>query len=171
MGFEPVLFGGRPCDLPRLCCEHVSVCVVCPLLLPFINVRRDVVKAIGRAIGLDVHLDFCEIAVCEDGKVRSAGRVASTPEALKVLAESLLPSDRVALEVTGSAWASGSEPGTAQADRPPPPADTHAPPATAHTPPHTPTKDPDDIRTPMNSLLAVDHTNRRSVHPDSSYQN
>ena len=61
-------------------------------------------KAIGRAIGLDVHLDFCEIAICEEGKVRSAGRVASTPEALKVLAESLLPTDRVALEVTGSSW-------------------------------------------------------------------
>jgi transposase len=67
-------------------------------------VRRLVVKAIGRAIGLDVHLDFCEIAICEEGKVRSAGRVASTPEALGVLAESLLPTDRVALEVTGSSW-------------------------------------------------------------------
>jgi transposase len=63
-----------------------------------------VVSAVGRAIGLDVHLDFCEIAICEDGKVRSAGRVASTPEALGVLAESLLATDRVVLEVTGSAW-------------------------------------------------------------------
>jgi hypothetical protein len=45
------------------------------------KVRRLVVKVIGRAIGLDVHLDFCEIAICEDGQVRSAGRVASTPEA------------------------------------------------------------------------------------------
>jgi transposase len=62
------------------------------------------VSGIGRAIGLDVHLEFCEIAICEGGKVRSAGRVVSTPEALKVLAESLLASDRVALEVTGSAW-------------------------------------------------------------------
>jgi hypothetical protein len=35
------------------------------------NVRRMVVKVIGRAIGLDVHLDFCEVAVCEEGKVRS----------------------------------------------------------------------------------------------------
>lgn len=59
---------------------------------------------VGRAIGLDVHRDFCEIAICEDGVVRSAGRVNSTPEALRVLAESLLASDRVALEVTGSAW-------------------------------------------------------------------
>ena len=59
---------------------------------------------VGRAIGLDVHRDFCVIAICEDGVVRSAGRVPSTPEALRTLAESLLPSDRVALEVTGSGW-------------------------------------------------------------------
>jgi hypothetical protein len=36
--------------------------------------------------------------------VRSAGRVPSTPEGLDALAESLLRSDRVALEVTGSCW-------------------------------------------------------------------
>ena len=59
---------------------------------------------VGRAIGLDVHRDFCVIAICEDGVVRSAGRVPSTPEALKTLAESLLSTDRVALEVTGSCW-------------------------------------------------------------------
>jgi transposase len=57
---------------------------------------------VGRAIGLDVHREFCVVAICEDGVVRSAGRVASTPEGLGELAESLLPSDRVALEVTGS---------------------------------------------------------------------
>jgi transposase len=38
------------------------------------------------------------------GGVRSAGRVPSTPEGLGTLAESLLASDRVALEVTGSCW-------------------------------------------------------------------
>jgi transposase len=59
---------------------------------------------VGRAIGLDVHREFCVVAICEDGVVRSAGRVASTPEGLGELAESLLPSDRVALEVTGSCW-------------------------------------------------------------------
>jgi hypothetical protein len=59
---------------------------------------------VGRAIGLDVHRDFCVVAICEDGRVRSAGRVPSTPEGLGVLAESLLPTDRVALEVTGSCW-------------------------------------------------------------------
>jgi transposase len=61
-------------------------------------------RTVGRAVGLDVHRDFCEVAICEQGGVRSAGRVASTPEALRVLAESLSASDRVALEVTGSAW-------------------------------------------------------------------
>ena len=59
---------------------------------------------VGRAIGLDVHRDFCVVAICEDGKVRSAGRVPSTPDGLGALAESLLPTDRVALEVTGSCW-------------------------------------------------------------------
>src|ERR671922_660711 len=58
----------------------------------------------GRAIALDVHRDFCVVAICEDGEVRSAGRVASTPEGLELLAQSLGPSDRVALEVTGSCW-------------------------------------------------------------------
>ena len=59
---------------------------------------------VGRAIGLDVHREFCEVAICEDGEVRSAGRVPSTPEGIRALAESLLASDRVALEVTGSCW-------------------------------------------------------------------
>jgi transposase len=59
---------------------------------------------VGRAIGLDVHRDFCEVAICEDGEVRSAGRVPATPEGVRTLAESLLASDRVALEVTGSCW-------------------------------------------------------------------
>ena len=62
------------------------------------------VRWVGRGIGLDVHRDFCVVAICEDGKVRSAGRVPSTPEGLGALSESLLPTDRVALEVTGSCW-------------------------------------------------------------------
>ena len=63
-----------------------------------------VARWVGRAIGLDVHREFCEVAICEDGMVRSAGRVPATPEGIGTLAESLLPSDRVALEVTGSCW-------------------------------------------------------------------
>jgi transposase len=59
---------------------------------------------VGRAIGLDVHRDFCVVAICEDGEVRAAGRVPSTPEGLSMLADSLVESDRAALEVTGSCW-------------------------------------------------------------------
>jgi transposase len=62
------------------------------------------VRWVGRGIGLDVHREFCVVAICEDGKVRSGGRVPSTPEGLRLLAESLLASDRVALEVTASCW-------------------------------------------------------------------
>jgi len=61
-------------------------------------------RRVGRAIGLDVHRDFCVVAICEDGRVRTAGRVPSTPDGLRMLAESLVKSDRVALEVTGSCW-------------------------------------------------------------------
>ncbi len=57
-----------------------------------------------RSVGLDVHLDFCEVAIVEDGDVRSAGRVETTPERLELFAGSLGPDDRVALEVTGNAW-------------------------------------------------------------------
>src|SRR3954462_403116 len=59
---------------------------------------------VGRAVGLDVHRDFCVVAICEDGQVRSGARVPSTPEGLQMLAQSLMKSDRVALEVTGSCW-------------------------------------------------------------------
>src|SRR3954463_8051784 len=58
-----------------------------------------------RFIGLDVHLDFCEIAICEAGRVRSGGRVPNRPEGLQVLANSLGPGDHVALEATGNALA------------------------------------------------------------------
>ena len=53
-----------------------------------------------RAIGLDVHRDFCEVAIAEAGKVRSAGRVATRPEALELFAQSLAADDVVALEAT-----------------------------------------------------------------------
>ncbi len=58
----------------------------------------------GRAVGLDVHRDFCVVAICDAGEVCAAGRVPSTPDDLRLLAESLAPTDRVALEVTGSCW-------------------------------------------------------------------
>jgi transposase len=57
-----------------------------------------------RSIGLDVHRDFCEVAIAEEGKVRSAGRIATRPELLELFAQSLSLDDRVVLEVTGHAW-------------------------------------------------------------------
>ena len=61
-------------------------------------------RSVGRAIGLDVHRDFCEVAISQDGEVRSSGRVDTTPERLELFGASLHPRDRVALEVSGSAW-------------------------------------------------------------------
>src|SRR5579863_1712345 len=53
-----------------------------------------------RCIGLDVHREFAQVAIWEGGVVRQAGRVAATPEGLRLLADSLVPSDEVALEAT-----------------------------------------------------------------------
>jgi transposase len=61
-------------------------------------------RSAGRAIGLDVHRDFCEVAICEAGVVRSAGRIETSPEVLALFARSLGCEDRVALEVSGGAW-------------------------------------------------------------------
>jgi transposase len=57
-----------------------------------------------RAVGLDVHRDFCEVAIIDPAGGRARGRVPSTREDLQLFAQSLAPSDRVALEVTGNAW-------------------------------------------------------------------
>ena len=58
-----------------------------------------------RAVALDVHRDFCEVAIVAEGRLRSAGRIATTPQALELFAQSLDPRDHVAFEVTGNAWA------------------------------------------------------------------
>jgi transposase len=58
-----------------------------------------------RAVALDVHRDFCEVAILAEGRLRSAGRIQTRPEALELFAQSLDPRDWVALEVTGNAWA------------------------------------------------------------------
>jgi transposase len=56
-----------------------------------------------RGFGLDVHRDFCEVAIAEGGAVRSAGRIASRVDSLELFAQSLLASDLVALEATTGA--------------------------------------------------------------------
>jgi transposase len=54
---------------------------------------------------MDVHRDFCEVAIAEGGSVRVAGRVATEPEALELFARSLCESDEVAIEATANAVA------------------------------------------------------------------
>src|SRR5437773_3241290 len=58
-----------------------------------------------RCIGLDVHREFAQVAIWEDGVVWQAGRVQTTPEALRLFADSLGASDEVALEATGNTYA------------------------------------------------------------------
>jgi len=58
-----------------------------------------------RFIGLDVHREFCEVAILEDGRVRSAGRVRTRRKELELFAQSLGSDDELALESTGGAVA------------------------------------------------------------------
>lgn len=105
MGFEPGHSRWPPLRLARVSRELVSVVVVSPLLLQwFTQSKEDVVKSAGRAVGLDLHRDFCEVAISLDGEVSSVGRVDTTPEALELFGGSLDPRDWVALEVSGGAW-------------------------------------------------------------------
>ncbi|HEX3317800.1 MAG TPA: IS110 family transposase [Solirubrobacteraceae bacterium] len=72
---------------------------MCPAALPLIVDERSAV----RGLGLDVHRDFCEVAIAENGRVRSAGRIATRVAALELFAASLAADDVVALEATTGA--------------------------------------------------------------------
>jgi transposase len=58
-----------------------------------------------RSIGMDVHRDFCEVAIAEDGAVRAVGRIQTEPAALELFAQSLVATDEVAIEATANALA------------------------------------------------------------------
>src|SRR4051812_42500991 len=86
--------------------ERGSVGVVLPTSCFTRPTRRlEVVTVTRRCIGLDVHRDFAQVAIWEDGLVRQAGQIATTPEALRLFAGSLAASDEVALEATGNTHA------------------------------------------------------------------
>lgn len=55
-----------------------------------------------RYIGMDVHREFAQLAVVEDGLVRDEGRIGVTPEELRRWADGLRHDDQVALEATGN---------------------------------------------------------------------
>ena len=57
-----------------------------------------------RAIGLDVHLEFCEVAIAEAARSARRGGSRPSPPSWSCSPQSLGPTDRVALEVTGNAW-------------------------------------------------------------------
>jgi transposase len=58
-----------------------------------------------RFIALDVHSDFCEVAIKDGSGLRGAGRVKSSIQELELFAGSLCPDDEVAMEATGPALA------------------------------------------------------------------
>ena len=59
----------------------------------------------GRSIGLDVHRDFCQVAIADGGRARLVGRITTEPAELSLFAQSLGHGDRVVLEATGNALA------------------------------------------------------------------
>jgi hypothetical protein len=58
-----------------------------------------------RAVALDVHRDFCEVASSLTAGCDRRARIKTRPEELELFAPSLDARDWVALEVTGNAWA------------------------------------------------------------------
>jgi transposase len=58
-----------------------------------------------RSIGMDVHRDFCEVAIAQDGVVRSAARVKTDRAMLELFGRSLVNTDEVVLEATANALA------------------------------------------------------------------
>jgi transposase len=58
-----------------------------------------------RSIALDVHRDFCEVAIKDESGLRLGGRVKTSLDELELFAQSLAPDDQVALEASGPAQA------------------------------------------------------------------
>jgi hypothetical protein len=54
-----------------------------------------------RFVALDVHRDFCEVAIAEDGAIRLVGRVRTEPGELELFAQSLAADDEVVLRRRG----------------------------------------------------------------------
>jgi transposase len=101
MGFEPEVFIGRPCDLPG-CAASANPSMSFAHRFSSFQSRTEEDEL--RAVALDVHRDFCEVAIVEQAGVRAAGRIKTTPDELELFAQSLDVHDHVALEVTGNAW-------------------------------------------------------------------
>ena len=101
MGFEPGVFSSRPCDLPGCAASANPSVSFAHRFSDFTDNDKEVQV---RAVALDVHRDFCEVAIGDEQGVRATGRVKTTPGDLELFAGSLDLHDHVALEVTGNAW-------------------------------------------------------------------
>jgi transposase len=99
MSCELDVVHGRPCDLPG-CAESTNPSVSCvpPRFRIVVNER-----SVVRGFGLDVHRDFCEVAIAEQGKIRSAGRIPTRVPSVELFAASLVAGDVVAIEATTGA--------------------------------------------------------------------
>jgi hypothetical protein len=86
MGFEPGLFIGRPCDLPG-CAASADPSMSFAHRFSSFQIT-DERRTELRAVALDVHRDFCEVAIVEQGDLRSGGRIETKPETLALFAQS-----------------------------------------------------------------------------------
>src|SRR6266498_3906168 len=100
---SPLFVGGRPCDCPGVPRARIRSCRVARLVSVGSESRERWCSM--RFIALDVHRDFCEVAIAEGGEVRLAGRVRACPAELELFAQSLASEDQVVLEATGNALA------------------------------------------------------------------
>src|SRR6266536_3471616 len=64
-------------------CERGSVGVVWPACAPEVTASSRREDGMRRCIGLDVHREFAQVAIWEAGVVRQAGRIQTTPVALR----------------------------------------------------------------------------------------
>jgi hypothetical protein len=90
MGCEGDVIDGRPCDWPD-CAASTNRSVSFLPAWSFTSLTSTTRENPVRFIGLDVHRDWCDFAIYQDGSVRSCGRVATAPEQLELFAQSLGP--------------------------------------------------------------------------------
>src|SRR5215213_9541132 len=64
-----------------------------PTCAPSASSRKE--DRMRRCIGLDVHREFAQVAIWEDGLIWQAGRIQTTPEALRDFAEAKVKTDKV----------------------------------------------------------------------------
>jgi hypothetical protein len=100
---------GRRCDLPGLCREHVSVCVVVPLVLPLhvnqlVEVRMALARWVGRVIGLEFTVTSAWPRSARTARFVPLVGCRARRRDWACWPRAWCRRDRVALEVTGSCW-------------------------------------------------------------------